>query len=124
MSTLPVVLELLEGRHRHAEHLGHDDPDGISGWHVLCGPVASFGGPDAVHLREWICDHVGVLSKLELVLDAQPIHTLKLVLGSVHEVRVDGLLDVRATEALASLPWPRANDGYVRWFLLALQPAR
>lgn len=123
MSTLPVVLEFLEGQRQHAEHLDHDDPDGISGWHVLCGPIVSFGGSEAAHLREWVCDHVGVLSKLKLVLDDRPIHTLKLVLGPVHEVRVDGLQDARATATVASLPWPRANDGYVRWFLLALQPA-
>lgn len=128
--TLPVVWEFLEQRGEHATHYPPDDPEGLSGWHCIHGPICAFGNAteSAQLMQRWVVDHP-VLPQLGAVLrdalDRPLVNGVKLLFGgNMSEVRVNGVEVPVASARLRELDWPRTEPlAFTRIFVMAIHPA-
>lgn len=121
-----TVLELLTQKGDFASHIPGDDPAGLSGFHVIHGPVLPFGA-DREPLLRWVLEN----PLLPALRDTLPAHLddavngVKLLFGGdpeTVEVRVNGTVREDATAAVQALDWPRsARPTYVKTFLIAFQ---
>ena len=125
-TTGTAVLELLVQNGEFGTHLADGDSAGVPGWHVIHGGIV--GLFDAGELQAWTANG-DVLARIAPALDgAVPRDHLvgvKLFFGSrkggeTSEVRVNGVHNVEASQALSALDWPRSADGtaYCRTFAL------
>src|SRR6266542_4172560 len=102
---LPVIHELLKGDCSQAAHFGDGTPGGCPGWHVIHGPILTYGRGDAPStLQSWAMEnallaHVGPTAAK--AFDRPMLNGVKLVFGFgdgiVSEVRVNGAYDKAAS---------------------------
>ena len=127
MSTLPVCLEFLTGDESFAEHFHGDDPQGCPGWHVIHGPLFTYGNGSAPgQLQNWAIENpllpvIGTLAAKSFRREL--MNCVKLLFGFtsevIAEVRVNGEYSQAASEHLRSLSWPRSEEGaFARCYLL------
>lgn len=127
-TSAPALLELKYSRSgQFADHFHGQEPEGLTGWHCICGAVMGYGlGGSGAALQDWWISRQSVLpaiaASLSDLLDGLP-HAIKIFFGGldVAEVRVDGDIHERATSKLLSLDWPRMEPfGFLRVFVIAL----
>lgn len=123
-----ALLELRYSRRgEFADHFHGNEPQGLVGWHCICGAVIGYGQGDSPQsLQDWWLSRHAVLPTispfLRTLADDRP-HSIKVFFGAqdVAEVRVDGDIHEEASAALLSLDWPRLEPvGYIRVFVIAL----
>lgn len=127
-TSAPALLELKYSRSGHfAGHFHGHEPEGLMGWHCICGSVMGYGleGSGAA-LQDWWISRQTVLPAISASLsdlaDGIP-HAIKIFFGGldIAEVRVDGYIHEHATSILLSLDWPRMESvGFLRVFVIAL----
>jgi hypothetical protein len=136
-TTAPTVIELVTQTGEFAVHFGPDDPGGLAGWHAIHGEIVGFGDDEYLdELIPWWVDHPvlpRIRDPLLAELDRPFCNGVKWVVGSfvdhdIAEVRVNGRIAHRATNALAALDRPRCRDreargGYVKSYVLPIRPA-
>lgn len=125
-----AFMELLYQRGELADHIQHDDPEGLPGHHVIHGPVGVFAmNGDIGPLTEWFSDHPVVPrlgDALAGALDHPHLNGVKILCGGdrdteMAEVRVNGEVHEQASAILRGLDWPRgAEFAYARTYLLVL----
>lgn len=135
-TTASAVVELLEGRGLHGDHLR----GGVPGWHAVQGPACVFGF-HSEELGDWVAHNrllPHIAGEIGRAVDAAApsrgdgeLHGVRLFFGGragdeVAEVRVDGEPVPAASAALRELDWPRGERlAWARCFvLLARDPAR
>jgi hypothetical protein len=125
--TAATVFELVRPANRLAEHLHADEPGGFPGWHLITAGWMGFGFGDPAPLAQWATDEHAVTSLAPVIergLSRPELNGVKLLFGGtagdeIAEVRINGVVDRRASRALAGLPWPRlAEPVFARAFLL------
>ena len=131
VTTAGALLELkysLKGE--FADHYRGTDPDGFTGWHVVSGPILGYGeGASPDQLQQWWLNHSvlpPVFNALKDSLDPTTCpHGIKIFFGGEDfaEVRLDGEVHEAASQALATLPWPRLQPAaFVRSYVIAVHP--
>jgi Family of unknown function (DUF6348) len=128
-------LEMLTGDGRFADHLDGAEPDGLPGWLAITSPITgySYGGDQASALA--LRDAMGrnaVLNRLAgrlRPLLTKPVNNgikffyFKKPDAAIAEVRVNGVADPAASQALAELDWPDVSEpAIVRYYAVATQP--
>jgi hypothetical protein len=98
----------------------------IPGWVSVVSPVVGYG-PDSAALQEAMSSRP-VLRELAPELPGNRPNGIKVYLHTtpaetVSEVRVNGVVDVAASQALASLSWPKAErPATARFYAVAVHP--
>jgi hypothetical protein len=132
-TTAPALLTFMaQGRTMlGAQHFHAGDPGGVPGWHCIVGPDVVYGSGDD---SQALFDHLGAVAPLSRVAPALATDGLRPFLNGVKlfrassgaesaEVRVNGRRDERASQELAALPWPAAQQFSIfRKFALLLAP--
>lgn len=130
--TMPVIHELFAGDGRHADHYPPDDPHGLTGWHVIAGPVWGWSaGGSAEPLQRWAAGNPLLRGMVTLgaELDRPAMNGVRVFFGGragdeTAEVRVNGRVTDRPAMDLLRLDWPRlAHHAYLSRFFLAVHPA-
>ena len=129
-TTAPVILELVTGQAKYADHAHGDDGLGLAGWHSIHGAILGYGQSDATLLQQWCLEHPVVPAlrdHLTAALTPDRLHGVKFLLGafddqSVAEVRIDGVCHDACSAALLELPWPKAGKRIVRMFVAFIHP--
>ncbi|MFD7023430.1 DUF6348 family protein [Promicromonospora sukumoe] len=129
-TTGAAVFELFEQRGETAGHFPHDDPFGVPGWHTIGGNTLGWGyGSTNQAVRDWMVANppwVPIAERLKQGLDREHFNGIKLFIASSEnftttEVRINGRVDEPASQALATLDWPRTAELSVgRTYLLLL----
>ncbi|TDU06729.1 hypothetical protein EDD99_5297 [Streptomyces sp. 846.5] len=130
-TTASAVVEMLERRGVHGDHVAPGAAGGVAGWHAVQGPACVFGfrsGP----LGDWVAEHQLLPAVAEVVLphlNDPVLNGVKFFFGGrsgdeVAEVRVNGEPVAEASAALRRLSWPRGERlAWARCFvLLAADP--
>jgi hypothetical protein len=126
-TTVPPLLEMLTKRQTFATNLAPGDPEGLPGFHVIHGPVMTWGVGDVEALQQWVVDN-GVLPALTDTLVPRlggGLNAIKLIFGGVlgeemAEVTVNGIVQPDPGTALLALGWPRSEHrAFARMFVLA-----
>lgn len=123
-----ALLELKYSRRgEFADHFHGRDPQGLTGWHCICGAVMGYGqGESGSLLQEWWLSRHSVLPAIASALVDLPgdrPHAIKIFFGGsdIAEVRVDGEIHEAASDILLSLDWPRLELlGFLRGFIITL----
>ena len=124
--TVPVILEVLTRKGEYADHLAPGDPSGMRRWHCIHGPVIGFGHGDGPQvMQRWVLEHPLLPALDGVVADAleRPwFNGVKFLFGAtVAEVRINGVWDPLASDALDELDWPRLDPpAFARCFVLAV----
>ncbi|MEV4063229.1 DUF6348 family protein [Nonomuraea dietziae] len=130
MTAGATFMELTSPSGELADHIQSADPEGLTGHHVIHGPVAAFAmGGDFEPLTEWFVDNP-MLPRLGQALvgsfDDPRINGVKILCGGdqeteIAEVRVNGEVHEEASAILLRLGWPRLPEfAYARTYLLVL----
>ena len=130
-STFAVIQEFLKRDGSEATHFADGAPGGCPGWHVIHGPILSYGRGDApMTLQTWALEsallaHVGPIATK--AFDRPMLNGVKLMFGfggeKVSEVRINGAYNKAASEHLKTLDWPQSHDpAFARCFLLFVHP--
>lgn len=129
-------LETLTMDGRFADHVVGSQPDGLPGWQAVASPITGYSyGADtasALALRDAMGRNA-VLSRLSghlLPLLTKPVNNgikffyFKKADSAIAEVRVNGVANPEASQALADLDWPEVTDpAIVRYYAVATRPS-
>ncbi|MFI6604231.1 DUF6348 family protein [Nonomuraea sp. NPDC050536] len=126
-----ALLELMTQDESFTTHLQPDDPDGFPGWHLIHGGILGWGtGDHSSAAQNWLMN-----TKLARALgdimpgpfDRDELVGIKVIFGGntaspIAEVRVNGIVDGPASQAVLNMPWPRhpTDLSYARTFLLLI----
>jgi hypothetical protein len=107
-----------------AHRRGPSDPGGVPGWRSVVSDVMGYG-TEAVALREALGSR-GVLGEVGLTLAQGRHNGIKVYLHKTStettgEVRVNGVLDPAASQALAAMEWPETKvPATARFYAVAI----
>ncbi|HEY0532223.1 MAG TPA: DUF6348 family protein [Actinoplanes sp.] len=119
-------LELLSPGGSSASRPAASDPAGIAGWASVVSDVIGYG-PDAAALRDALRERA-VLGTLGLALPRHRPNGIKVYLHktpaeTTGEVRVNGVVDATASQALAAIQWPEVTaPTTARFYAVAVHP--
>lgn len=121
-TTCSALLEFLAQDGSFGTHVYGDDRGGFPGWHAIYGGISGYGADDhAQAILKWFVDNP-LLPRLAPTLNGtferDYLIGIKMLLGGANgegiaEVRVNGMHHAVASQALASLDWPRPPIGGV-----------
>jgi hypothetical protein len=109
-----------------ATRLDGTNPSGVAGWHTVVSDVLSYG-TDPAALRTALTRRP-VLRETAPVLNRPSHNGIKVYLhrtptSTTGEVRVNGVPDAAASQALAALPWPSVTaPATARFYAVAVHP--
>jgi Family of unknown function (DUF6348) len=111
----------------YAARLGGTEPAGIAGWHTIVSDIIGYGtDPASTKALQTALMERPVLRETTPALNRARDNGIKVYLhktptSTTGEVRVNGVPDVAATQALTALPWPDVSaPSTARFYAVAL----
>ncbi|MCL2653141.1 MAG: DUF6348 family protein [Propionibacteriaceae bacterium] len=127
-TTGAAVFELLHGTGEEADHFSGDDPHGFPGWHMVGSPILGYGiGDSPTAVRDWMSDACPWHDLAPLIvpsLTRPMLNGVKFFADSsgTAEVRVNGVVNDAASEALIAMSPRTPQWAAARTYLLLVHP--
>ncbi|MFD0633661.1 DUF6348 family protein [Catenulispora yoronensis] len=115
-TTAQAAFELMEQRGQRAGHFPGHAPDGVPGWHAICGAAVGWGLDDGTGAKQrWLAENppwIRIGPEIAAAMNRE-LNTLRMFIGSdadteLAEVRVNGQLHDELSARLLGMDWPRS----------------